>query len=69
MKFNIDCRRAAALILKRQDAALGAGERISLRLHMVICHACNRFDAQMGVMRRAVDQWKHYRNDAHWGDD
>jgi hypothetical protein len=69
MKLNIDCRKAAALILRRQDEPLGAGERVALRLHMVICQACNRFEAQMGVMRRSVDRWKHYRNDAHWGDD
>jgi hypothetical protein len=65
----LNCRRAAALILKREDAALGLGDRLGLRLHLVICDACTRFDAQVGVMRRSVDRWRDYRNDADWGDD
>ena len=44
--FRKSCREATALLVAREDRALSMGERIALRLHLVACAACPRFERQ-----------------------
>lgn len=54
------CKEAAALMIAREDRALGASERWALRLHLSMCKACPNFEAQLLTMRGALRQWRHY---------
>ncbi len=57
------CRDISALILAREDRALGWPERVAIRLHFMICAACPRFERQVLTMRGALDLWRSYRDD------
>jgi hypothetical protein len=60
MPFNRTCREVAALLVAREDRHLRLGDRLALRMHMVICDACPRFERQILTMRNSLQQWRNY---------
>ncbi len=54
------CREAAALMVSREDRALGLADRLALRLHLMACGACPKFERQMLAMRNGLRQWRSY---------
>lgn len=54
------CRQAADLLIAREDRALGLSDRVALRLHLLACDACPRFEKQVLTMRNAVRRWRNY---------
>lgn len=57
------CREAAALLVAQEDRALPWADRIALRMHLLACKACPRFERQMLTMRNATRQWRNYTGD------
>jgi hypothetical protein len=55
------CKEVTHLVLQAQDRRLPWIDRVAVRLHMLICDTCPRFLAQVGLMRRAMDQWRRER--------
>ena len=51
-------------MLESEDRRLGPLDRLTLRLHWMACSACSRFRDQSRVMRVALDNWRHYRDEA-----
>ena len=49
----LSCREATALMSQEQDRRLGLGERVALRLHVLICAGCTNYRRQMHVLREA----------------
>lgn len=64
MKWMINCKEATHLVLQAEDQPLPWGERLRLRMHLVICAACPRFVRQVALMRTAVGRWRTYRDEA-----
>lgn len=58
--FMRTCREVAALLVAREDRALGLADRLALRMHMAICDACPRFERQMLSLRNSMQQWRNY---------
>ncbi len=58
--FRRTCREVAALILAREDRALNVPERLSIRIHFLVCKACPNFAQEVQVMRRALQSWRNY---------
>lgn len=54
------CRQIAALLIAREDRRVALNDQLALRLHMLACDACPRFERQMLTMRNAMKQWRHY---------
>lgn len=54
------CKEAAALIVAREDRALGLADRVALRLHLLVCKACPRFERQVLGMRQSMAAWRNY---------
>jgi hypothetical protein len=54
------CREVAALLVAREDRALGRADRIALRMHLMMCETCPRFEKQMLTMRNGLRQWRNY---------
>jgi hypothetical protein len=54
------CREAAALLVAREDRALSLPDHVALKLHLMACDACPRFENQLLTMRAAMKQWRHY---------
>ena len=57
--FKRTCREVAALLVAREDRALGLPDRLALRMHMLICDTCPRFERQMLSMRSSMQQWRN----------
>lgn len=64
----ISCREATRMMSEGQERALGAGERLRLRLHLGLCAACRNFDAQLAVLREAMRRFVRGEDDAGPGD-
>ena len=58
--FRKTCRETAALLVAREDRALSMADRIALRLHLLACAACPRFERQILTMRNSMQQWRNY---------
>ncbi|MES2361457.1 MAG: zf-HC2 domain-containing protein [Pseudomonadota bacterium] len=54
------CREVAALLIAREDRQLGLPDRIALRLHLLACQACPKFENQVLTLRAAMGRWRNY---------
>jgi hypothetical protein len=50
----ITCRQATQLASKQRDVALTWRERLSLRLHLLVCAMCRRYERQLGFLGRVA---------------
>lgn len=50
----ISCKESTRLVSQGLDRELAFGERVALRVHLVICLGCRRAGRQMAFLRRAV---------------
>lgn len=48
------CREVHRLVSEAMDRELSLVERTRMRLHLMVCLACTRFDGQMGLLRQAM---------------
>lgn len=48
------CRDNSALISRGLDKPLSLGERISVRLHVMLCTRCRNFQTQAHFIRKAA---------------
>lgn len=67
MSLNRTCREVTALLVAQEDRRLGLADRLALRIHMVICDACPKFERQILTMRNSLHQWRNYadQDDLH----
>lgn len=49
----LNCRQATELMSQELDRPLSLGERLGLRLHVLICTGCSNYWRQMDVLRAA----------------
>jgi hypothetical protein len=54
MMGMISCRETTRLVSQGLDRELAFGERVALRMHLVICLGCRRAGRQMAFLREAV---------------
>jgi hypothetical protein len=52
------CREAAALLVAREDRALNLPDHVALKLHLMACDACPKFENQLLTMRAAMKHWR-----------
>lgn len=52
--LGLSCREASRLISESLDRELSRRERWSLRMHTLLCTACQRFAQQTKLIREAV---------------
>lgn len=48
------CKQVHRLVIEGQDRKLPFSERIAVRVHLMMCGACRRFEAQMEFLRQAL---------------
>lgn len=58
--LNRTCTQVFALLIAREDRQLPWSDRLALRLHMVMCVTCPRFERQILTMGHAMRQWRNY---------
>jgi len=66
--FRRTCKQVAALVVAREDRALLWTERLTLRLHLLACKACPRFERQVLTMRNSLQAWRNYMSADDAGD-
>ena len=54
----LSCKEVTRLLSQAQDRPLALGERVKLRLHLVVCTACTRFERQLAFMRMALARYR-----------
>lgn len=57
------CKQAAALLIAREDRALSLPDTLALRLHLIACNACPKFENQLLTMRQAMASWRRVSGD------
>lgn len=50
----LTCKDASHLISESQERPLGFWESWSLKLHLMMCSYCRRFEQQVALMRKAL---------------
>ncbi len=50
----LSCKETTRLLSQGEDRELGFGERVALRLHLVICDGCRNVRAQFRFLRLAI---------------
>jgi hypothetical protein len=53
-----NCREASRLLSQAQERPLSASDWLRLRLHILGCLACQRVEAQMHFLRRAMHRYR-----------
>jgi hypothetical protein len=48
------CKEVHRLVSEGMDRDLSIVERTRVRLHLVVCQACTRFNGQMDLLRKAM---------------
>ncbi len=56
MGLKPTCREVHQLVSEGMDRPLTTVERIRMKLHLLVCGACTRFNGQMQLIRQAMRQ-------------
>lgn len=54
MGLKPTCKEVHRLVSEGMDRELSLVERTRMRLHLLVCAACTRFNGQMDLLRRAM---------------
>ena len=54
----LTCKEATRLISQRLDGPLPIDQRLLLRLHLIWCLACRRFEQQGALLRKAMQRYR-----------
>jgi len=54
MKMMPSCKEVTRLVSEGLDRELGFGERVTLRVHFMMCKGCRNFEDQLARLRRAM---------------
>ena len=59
-ELSPNCREATRLQSEALDRPLGLGQRIGLRIHLVLCKWCRRYGKQIGFLRSAAHRHEEH---------
>lgn len=60
----LNCHDATRLLSEQEDRRLTLAERLSLRMHLLICDGCRNFGMQMQSLRRFLRGYVHGEDEA-----
>lgn len=60
----LNCKDASELMSHDIDASLSFGKRLSLRLHLIMCHGCSNFFKQLQFLNQAARHWRNRNSNA-----
>jgi Putative zinc-finger len=63
------CKDATRALSAAQEAELGLGERLSLRLHLSLCANCRAFERQVDFLRESMRAYARRPDDVDDGPD
>ncbi len=63
MLLKRTCKQVAALLIAREDKLISMSDEAALKLHLLACDTCPKFEAQILTMRAAMSRWRNYTGD------
>ncbi|OGA46908.1 MAG: hypothetical protein A3F74_03730 [Betaproteobacteria bacterium RIFCSPLOWO2_12_FULL_62_58] len=54
----LSCREVSKLLSEARERRLGLWERISLKLHLMMCGGCNNFRKQLDFIGNAIRRYR-----------
>ena len=54
----LNCKDASHLVSRQLDEPLPLARRLELRLHLLFCDACRRFERQTALLREAMRRYR-----------
>jgi hypothetical protein len=63
MLLKRTCKQVAALLIAREDQLISMSDEAALKLHLLACDTCPKFEAQILTMRAAMNRWRNYTGD------
>lgn len=55
----LTCKQASQLISQSLDQPLSWSQRLQLKMHLLLCGACNRFRQQLFLLRAALQKMRN----------
>jgi predicted anti-sigma-YlaC factor YlaD len=52
--LTLSCSETARLLSASRDHDLPRAERLAMRLHLIICKACRRYERQLALIEEAI---------------
>jgi len=59
----LNCRQASRLISEAQERPLSLAEKISLKLHVLMCAGCKNFSLQVPFLSKAMRAYAHGKDE------
>jgi predicted anti-sigma-YlaC factor YlaD len=59
MNWMLTCREATEYVSRALDERLSLGDRVALRMHLIICPSCLRFERQMRSLNHCLNTLQH----------
>ena len=59
-KMMLSCESAGMLICKKQHETLKLSEKINLKLHLLSCRLCRRFEQDIIHVNTGIDHYKEH---------
>ena len=61
----LNCKQATLLMSQGMDRKLGVLQRMRLRLHLMMCHGCFNFNAQMKFLHESCQRFSQLDQENH----
>lgn len=59
----MNCKNATRLISESQDRALSASEKLTLRVHLLMCSGCRNFNRQVPFLSQVMRAYAQGQDD------
>lgn len=53
----LNCKHASELMSQSMDTSLPFGKKMSLKIHLMMCHGCANFLSQISFLRKAANHF------------
>jgi hypothetical protein len=60
MVLRRSCKEICALLIAREDRRLGTSDSVTVKLHLLACKECPKFERQVLFMRNSFKRWRNY---------
>jgi hypothetical protein len=62
-QWMLNCKEVARLVSESLDREMPFGERIGIRVHLLMCKFCSRYRKQLLILKRATHFYAHHSED------
>jgi|APSaa5957512622_1039677.scaffolds.fasta_scaffold13983_4 hypothetical protein len=62
-RMMLSCHGATKLISKKQDSKLSMKEKFNLKLHLMTCYLCRRYEKQIELISQKLELYKYIEKD------